>query len=80
MKKVSVGTFKGFIAIYSQGYEEAKLSAKVAGKWLVVDALDESFRGNNHSRTVRFTGAGYNILVHLYINGELIKTEELTTR
>jgi len=80
VKKLTVGTFKGFIAIYSQGYEGAKLSAKVAGKWLVVDALDESFKGNDYSRTVRFTGAGYDILVHLYINGELIKTEELTTQ
>ncbi|MDA8549649.1 FG-GAP repeat protein [Aquiluna sp.] len=80
VKKLTVGTFKGFIAIYSQGYEGAKLSAKVAGKWLVVDALDESFMGNNYSRTVRFTGAGYDILVHLYINGELIKTEELMTQ
>jgi len=80
VKKLTVGTFKGFIAIYSQGYEGAKLSAKVAGKWLVVDALDESFKGNDYSRTVRFTGAGYDIFVHLYINGELIKTEELTTQ
>jgi hypothetical protein len=80
VKKLTVGTFKGFIAIYSQGYEGAKLSAKVAGKWLVVDALDESFKGKNYSRTVRFTGAGYDILVHLYINGELIKTEELMTK
>jgi len=80
VKKLKVGTFKGFIAIYSQGYEGAKLSAKVAGKWLVVDALDESFKGSDYSRTVRFTGAGYDILVHLYINGELIKTEELTTK
>ena len=80
VKKLTVGSFKGFIAIYSQGYEGAKLSAKVAGKWLVVDALDESFKGNDYSRTVRFTGTGYNILVHLYINGELIKTEELMTQ
>jgi len=46
----------------------------------VVDPLKESWRQNNYSRTVRFTGAGYDILVHLYINGELIKTEELTTK
>lgn len=80
VKKLTVGSFKGFIAIYSKGYEGAKLSAKVAGKWQVVDGLDESFKGKNYSRTVRFTGAGYDILVHLYINGELIKTEELTTK
>ena len=79
-KKLTVGSFKGFIAIYTKGYEGSKLSAKVAGKWLVVDSLDESWRGNDYSRTVRFTGAGYDIFVHLYIDGEFIKTEMLTTK
>ena len=78
--RLTVGYFNGVVAIYTKGYEGAKLSAKIAGKWLVVDALDESFKGKNYSRTVRFTGAGYSILVHLYINGELIKTEELITQ
>jgi len=31
-------------------------------------------------RTVRFTGAGYDIFIHLYIDGEFIKTEMLTTK
>lgn len=79
-RKLTVGTFRGYVAIYTQGYEGQKLSAKVAGKWLVVPELDESWRGNNHSRTVRLTGAGYDILVHLYIDGEFIRTQELTTR
>ena len=45
--KLTVGSFKGFIAIYTKGYEGSKLSAKVAGKWLVVDSLDESWRSND---------------------------------
>jgi hypothetical protein len=64
----------------TKGYEGQKLSAKVAGKWLVVDPLKESWRQNNYSRTVRFTGAGYDIFVHLYVDGEFIKTEMLTTK
>jgi|GEM_PF-2613141 len=79
-KKLTTGSFKGFIAIYTKGYEGSKLSAKVAGKWLLVDSLDESWRGNDYSRTVRFTGAGYDIFVHLYIDGEYIRTDELTTK
>jgi hypothetical protein len=31
-------------------------------------------------RTVRFRGAGYDIFMHLYIDGEFIKTEMLTTK
>ena len=80
LKKLTTGSFKGFIAIYTKGYEGSKLSAKVAGKWLLVDSLDESWRGNDYSRTVRFTGAGYDILVHLYIDGEYIRTDEMTTK
>jgi hypothetical protein len=80
LKKLTTGSFKGFIAIYTKGYEGSKLSAKVAGKWLLVDSLDESWRGNDYSRTVRFTGAGYDIFVHLYIDGEYIRTDELTTK
>ena len=80
IKKLTTGSFKGFIAIYTKGYEGSKLSAKVAGKWLLVDSLDESWRGNDYSRTVRFTGAGYDIFVHLYIDGEYIRTDELTTK
>lgn len=78
--KVTVGTFKGYIAIYTKGYDGSKLSAKVAGKWLVVPSLDESWKGNDYSRTVRFTGAGYEINVHLYIDGEFVRTDVVTTK
>ena len=79
-KKITVGTFKGYIAIYTKGYDGSKLSAKVAGKWLVVSSLDESWKGNDYSRTVRFTGAGYEINVHLYIDGEFVRTDVVTTK
>ena len=79
-KKITVGTFKGYIAIYTKGYDGSKLSAKVAGKWLVVPSLDESWKGNDYSRTVRFTGAGYEINVHLYIDGEFVRTDVVTTK
>ncbi len=78
--KLTVGSFKGYVAVYTKGYEGAKLSAKIAGKWLVVEELKESWKTFNYSRTVRFTGAGYAIKVHLYINGEFVRTEDLTTK
>ena len=79
-RKVSVAALDGFVAIYSRGYEGKKLSAKVAGKWLVISELDESWNGNNYSRTLRAAGAGYDISVHLYIDGKFIRTEKVTTR
>ena len=79
-RKLNVGSFKGFIAIYTMGYDGQRLSAKVAGKWLVVESLDESFQGKNYSRTLREIGSGHNIKVHLYIDSEFLRTDELTTK
>lgn len=76
---VTVGTFKGFVAIYTRGYMGQKLSAKVAGKWLKVDEL-EPWNGKDYSRVVRLTGAGYTINVELYIDGEYLRTDTVTTR
>ena len=79
-RKLTVGALDGFVAIYSKGYEGKKLSAKVAGKWLVVSGLDESWNGNNYSRTLRAAGAGFEIKVQLYIDGKFMRTERVTTR
>jgi hypothetical protein len=63
-QKVNVGTFKGFVALYAKGYEGQKMSAIVAGKWIVVESLASDFE-----RVVRFTGAGYTITSKIYIDG-----------
>jgi hypothetical protein len=62
--KVNVGSFKGFVALYAKGYEGQKMSAIVAGKWIVVESLASDFE-----RVVRFTGAGYTITTKIYIDG-----------
>jgi hypothetical protein len=77
--KITVGSFKGYIAIYTKGYMGQRLSAKVAGKWLVVDPI-AAWQGNDYSRVVRLTGAGYTILVHLYIDGEFVRSETIVTK
>ena len=78
-QKITVGTFKGYVAIYTKGYMGQKLSAKVAGKWLVVDPI-AAFKSNDYSRTVRLTGAGYTITVDLYIDGAFVRSEVVTTK
>lgn len=79
-RKLTVGSHTGFVVIYSRGYEGKKLSAKVAGKWLVVSELDESWNGHNYSRTLRAAASGYDVKVHLYIDGKYMRTERITTR
>lgn len=78
-QKITVGTFKGYVAIYTKGYMGQKLSAKVAGKWLVVDPI-AAYKSNDYSRTVRLTGAGYTITVDLYIDGAFVRSEVVTTQ
>jgi hypothetical protein len=62
--KVNVGSFKGYVALYAKGYAGQKMSAIVAGKWIVVESLASDFE-----RVVRFTGAGYSITTKIYIDG-----------
>ncbi len=58
---------------------EQKLSARVAGKWLVQDPLT-SYKDYSYSRVIRKTGAGYRILVDLYLNGTFLRRDVITTR
>jgi hypothetical protein len=78
-QKITIGTFKGYVAIYTKGYMGQKLSAKVAGKWLVVDPI-AAYKSNDYSRTVRLTGAGYTIDVDLYIDGVFVRSETVVTK
>jgi hypothetical protein len=71
--KVNVGTFKGYVALYAKGYKGQKMSAIVAGKWIVVESLASDFE-----RVVRFTGAGYTITTKIYIDGVQIGSEFTT--
>ena len=73
-QKLTVGSFKGFVAIYALNYTGQKLSAKVAGKWLVVEDL------TRFQRVVRNTGAGFTIKVDLYIDGALVRSETVVTK
>jgi hypothetical protein len=73
--KVNVGSFKGFVALYAKGYEGKKMSAIVAGKWIVVASLASDFE-----RVVRYTGAGYDIVTTIYIDGVKVQTFNVTTK
>jgi len=73
-QKLTVGSFKGYVAIYTLGYTGQKLSAKVAGKWLVENNL------TRFDRVIRNTGAGYTIKVDLYIDGAFVRSETIVTK
>jgi hypothetical protein len=73
--KVNVGSFKGYVALYAKGYKGSKMSAIVAGKWIVVPTLASDFE-----RVVRFTGAGYDITTTIYIDGVAVETFQTLTK
>jgi subtilisin family serine protease len=67
-QKVTVGTFNGFIAIYTQGFEGKRMTARIAGQWLSVSPITLA-SGKNYSLTRRNTGAGYDVRVEVWIDG-----------
>ena len=73
--KVNVGSFKGYVALYAKGYAGKKMSAIVAGKWIVVASLASDFE-----RVVRYTGAGYDIVTTIYIDGVSVQSFNVTTK
>lgn len=74
-QKLNAGSFKGFVAIYAKGYENARLSAKVGKDWVIVPNLRSGFE-----RIVEFTGPGRLIQVKIYIDRKLVETIPITTR
>ena len=74
-EKVNVGSFKGYVALYAKGYKGKKMSAIVAGKWIVVASLATDFE-----RVVRYTGAGYDIVTTIYIDGVSVQSFNVTTK
>jgi subtilisin family serine protease len=79
VKKVTIGTFNGFIAIYTFGYTGSRLSAKVAGKWLTVNPITNA-PGKTYSITRRNTGAGVNIQVEVFIDGTRVASQSIRTQ
>ena len=77
-EKVNAGSFKGYVALYALGYEGQRLSAKVGNDWVIVPEIPAAT--NDLYRHVEFTGTGYEILVRIYIDRELLRTVELVTR
>jgi len=77
--KVTVGTFKGYLALYTKDLMGQKLSARVAGKWLVQNPI-AAYKDFGYSRVVRQTGAGYKIYVDLYLNSTFLRRDVITTK
>lgn len=74
-QKITIGTFKGFVAIFFKGYEGTRVSIKIAGRWIVVPRIPEDFY-----RVTRKTGAGFKVKAEVFIDRKLVEEKLLTTR
>ena len=75
LNKVNVGAFNGSVAIYAKGYEGRTLSWKIAGRWV------KTLVNSDYQVLFRKTrDIGLDVLVELYIDGDLKLATSVTTR
>ena len=78
VQKVNALSFKGFVALFVEGYERQRLSAKVGKDWVVVPSIAAA--DSNLFRRLESVGTGIDVAVRIYINRVLVDTINLTTR
>jgi len=77
-QKITVGSFKGYVAIYAMGYEGQRLTAKIGNDWVIVPSVPASM--NDIYRWVEPTGFGVDCKVRVFIDRVLVKIVYLTTK
>jgi hypothetical protein len=73
--KVTVGSFNGFVAIYTKNLEGKRLSFKVGNRWRVVSAIP-----SNYTMNLVKVGRGKNLETKVYIDRQLVKIQNLQVR
>ena len=78
VQKITVGTYKGYVAVFTKGYEGQKLSVRLASKWYVVNPIVDLAAG--YSLKTINTGVGYEANVIVYIDGVEVQRKTITTK
>jgi hypothetical protein len=77
-QKITIGTYKGYVGVFTKGYEGQKLSVRLASKWHVRNPIEDLKAG--YSLLTVNTGVGYVANVIVYIDGVEVKRETITTK
>jgi len=77
-QKITIGTYKGYVAVFTKGYAGQKLSVQVASKWHVRNPIVDLKAG--YSLLTINTGAGYVANVIVYIDGVEVERMTITTK
>jgi hypothetical protein len=78
VRKVTVGSFKGFVVVYTLGYEGHRLSAKIGKDWVIVPSIPAVT--HNLFRWAEKVGFGVDCAVRIFVDKVLIQTVYLTTK
>lgn len=73
--KVTIGTFNGYVAIYTKALRGKQLSFKIGSGWKVVDSLPA-----NYTYNLRKIGSGKTATVQVYIDGALVQVLQVRVR
>ncbi len=73
--KITVGTFQGFVAVYTKGLNGSKLSIRIGSKWRQIEQIQADY-----SKNLTRVGANRIVSVEVYVNGELVKVEHLVSQ
>ncbi len=73
--KITVGSFNGFVAIYTKNLEGKRLSFKVGNRWRVVGAIPANYSMNQVK-----VGRGKSLEAKVYIHRQLVKIQNLQVR
>jgi hypothetical protein len=76
-QKITIGTYKGYVGVFTKGYAGQKLSVRLASKWHVRNPIEDLKAG--YSLLTVNTGVGYVANVIVYIDGVEVKRETITT-
>lgn len=70
--KITIGTFQGYVAVYTKGLSGSKLSIRVGSRWRQIETLQSDF-----SKNLTRVGANKIVPVQVYVDGVLVKVEQL---
>jgi hypothetical protein len=77
-QKITIGTYKGYVGVFTKGYEGQKLSVRLASKWHVRNPIEDLKAG--YSLLTVNTGVGYVANVIVYIDGVEVERMTITTK
>ena len=73
--KVTIGSFNGYVAIYTKAHQGKQLSFKVGSSWKVIKTLP-----SNYTYNLKKIGSGKTTTVQVYIDSALVQVLQLRVK